>query len=263
MSLEKIRMDQLQPGDILLCRGTGWLSHTICFLDGGSYCHAAFFDGKELVQATLHGIVRESVESLKNEKFVDVFRFNKDHHSLGELDWPAEPVVARAEEIAGMGLKYATDHLVLMAFLVVTRRVPLISFEKKILRTVIDHATELIAKMIDHGKTPMICSEVVYRCYAEAKPEEKYQLKVEGTFSSTLNELYQPLPTDPQLVTLAQVGEEENEKFEDSKKRFIETWMKAEGSMTTGNGNVVSMWVTPRDLETSPDLKKVGRLSFE
>lgn len=262
--MEKIKIDQLKPCDILLCRGTGWLSNTICFLDGGSYSHAAFFDGKELVQATLHGIVREPVEVLKNESHIDVFRFNKDHHSLGELDWPTEPIINRAEEIAEMGLKYATDHLVMMAFLVVTRRVPLNIFEKKLLRTVLDHATELIAKMIDHGKKPMICSEVVYRCFAEAKPEEKYRLKIEGTFSNSLNELYQPTATASNLVTLTQVDEDEHEKFEDAKVKFIETWLKAEASpLTAGNGGAVSMWVTPHDLETSPDLRRVGRFSFE
>ena len=251
---KKISLKDLKKGDVLLCKGKGWLSDLIELFDGGTYSHAAIFDGKQVVQATLHGVVRESINSLKEELFVDVYRFDKDNHSLGDKGWPSEPVIKEADKIASEGLKYATDHLFLLAILALTRKIPLSDIEKKIVRVVLDHATELLFKAMDKGKTPMVCSEVVYRSFKQAIPENKYKLEIEGVLFETLR--------------LTEKEDFAKDELYDSKKNFYEAWKKAR----IGEQNpeislksidpAVAACVTPHDLETSETLCKIGRLVF-
>ncbi len=254
--IRKLYFKDLKKGDVLLCRGKGLLSDLIVLFDGGKYSHAAFFDGEQVVQATLHGIVRESIDSLKEEEFVDVYRFVKDGDYLGEGEYPAKPVVSEAEKIVSEKLKYATDHLILLALLTLTRKIPLEPLEKKLLRVILDHATEVLFKIIDEGKTPMVCSETVYTIFQKALPENKYKIEIEGV----LFKLFIPL-----------LGKEFdiNDELEVSRKRFMEAWKRARFKDNSGLLSesiyidpVVASCVTPHDLETSKNLDMIGRFVF-
>ncbi len=251
---EYIRFKDLKKGDILLCRGDGLLSDLIELFDEGTYSHAAIFDGEQVVQATLHGVVRESIDSLKDEVFVDIYRFKKDNHFLGDQGWSSLPVIEEADKIGKEGLKYATDHLFLLAILVLTRDITLPEVEKKILRVILDHATELLFKIMDDGKKPMVCSEVVYRSFNQAVPKGKYTLEIEGVLFDTLKAM-------------------ENSKIRkdalfDSKRKFYEAWKKSRAdvqSLFYDKGSfdpAVAACVTPHDLETSKTLVKIGRYVF-
>lgn len=261
--MEQITFKDLLPCDVLLCRGNGMLSDAIVALDGGSYSHSAFFDGSGLVQATSRGVVKDDIGILKEETYVDVFRFIKQHHQIGDAGWPAEPVVKEADQIAVEGHKYAFDHLFLLGLVAISRRIPMVPFEKKLLRIILDHAINVLFKVLDEGKEPMVCSEVVYRCFAEALPIEKYQLEIKGTLLDRLGGETKPEASHSTLHTLAEVDGEELMRLEHSKTKFLETWHKAKTKDNRGDGDLaVASCVTPHDLEISPNLLKIGRYSF-
>ncbi len=249
-----LHFKDLRPGDVLLCRGKGLISDLVVLFDGGTYSHAAIFDGEKVVQATLHGVVRDSIDSLSDEIFVDVYRFDKDGHTLDSPGWPSRPVVSTADKFASEGIKYATDHLIILALLTLSRRIPLEPLEKKILRVILDHAAEFIFKLMDQGKEPMVCSEVVFRSFKEAAPDDKYTLIIEGVLFNSIKGL-----------GARSFGEDELER---AAKRFLEAWVKAKFGLDSLPERLevidpaVAACVTPRDLETSPTLYRVGRLVF-
>ncbi len=252
--MKYLRFKDLRPGDVLLCRGAGLISDLVVLFDGGTYSHAAFFDGEAVVQATLHGVVRDSIDTLKEEIFVDVFRFKKDGHLLDSPGWPSGPVVSVADKIGEEGLKYATDHLLILALLTLTRRIPLEPLEKKILRVILDHAANLLFEWMDKGKEPMVCSEVVFRAFKEAAPHDKYTLIIKGVLFNFLKKLGPSSFAD--------------DDFGEAQRKFFEAWVKAKFSQASLPDRLevidpaVASCVTPHDLETSPTLFKVGRYVF-
>ena len=53
---DKVLPNQLQPGDVLLYHGTGFISDMIRLFDGSDYSHAALFNGQNVVEAIASGI---------------------------------------------------------------------------------------------------------------------------------------------------------------------------------------------------------------
>ncbi len=250
----KLHFKDLKAGDVLLCRGKGIISELVELFDGGTYSHAAIFDGEKVVQATLHGVVIESIDTLKDEIFVDVYRFKKDGHTLNSPGWPSAPVVAVADRIGSEGLKYATDHLLLLALLTLTRKIPLEPLEKKILRVILDHAANYIFELMDKGKEPMVCSEVVFRAFKEAAPDDRYTLIIEGVLFNAFRSI------EPGSFPEDELGQ--------AQKRFLQAWTRAKYGINDLPDRMevidpaVASCVTPHDLETSPTLFKVGRYVF-
>jgi hypothetical protein len=269
-TMEKVNLTNLQPCDVLLCRGEGLFSDMIVLLDGGTYSHAALYAGKidgkhYVIQATDRGIVCDPIEKIQCETFVDVFRFNKDQHKLGEENYPYKPILDVGQGYVDSHVKYANDHLILLAILAVTRDIPLDSFSKKLLRNILDHAADLIFKLLDKGITPMVCSELVYRCFDEADNNKKYQLSL---FALSLNQLIKS--SKEELVETIKVENalDENVDIElkKSKEKFLEAYNKgkeSENSFTNSITDPVASCVSPKDFEDSKDLVKVGRLSFD
>lgn len=275
-----VNKNDLQPGDVLLCGGGGSISYWICLLDGGPYSHAAFYQGEHIVHATLSGIKAAPLTSLSEENFVDVYRFDKDGHHFGDEGYPVEPVVAVGDRFAAEAPKYATDHLLLLAVLVATRKIK--SKYKVILRIVFDNLFSLIAKMLDKGEKPMVCSELVFRCFDEAAPEEKYTLKIKGSGYQCTHEANGELTKDALLeVVEAETGLTEKSlsaeelqieaEFEEAKNKFMQIFLEAHGEEVPTDEDVlmanfekiVATWVTPSDLKNSPSLVKVGRLLWD
>ncbi len=268
--MKEINLTNLQPCDVLLCRGEGLFSDMIVLLDGGTYSHAALYAGKidgkhYVIQATGRGIVCDPIQKIQCETFVDVFRFNKDEHKLGEENYPYKPILDVGQAYVESHVKYANDHLLLLAILGVTREIPLDSFSKKVLRKVLDNATDLIFKLLDKGIRPMVCSELVYRCFDEADGNEKYQLSISAF---TLNELIRN--SKEELVEISKVDNtlDENVDIElkESKERFLEAYRKVKESENLHMNSIadpVASCVSPKDFENSKDLIGVGRLSFD
>ncbi|AOT72041.1 hypothetical protein [Geosporobacter ferrireducens] len=266
--MKAINFDGLIPGDVLLCRGEGWLSDLIVLFDGGTYSHAAIYAGKEegthcIIHATRKGMLKMPLEVLSCEIFADAFRFNKNNHKLGDDGYPYKSVINVGQQYVDEKTKYAFDHLVLLAILGITREIPLDSTSKKIIRSILDNAAAYSFRLLDKGTIPMVCSELVYRCFDEADPGKKYQLSIEGL---TLQSLKDNLARDFLSISNSSEADMELDKaLMDSKQKFIDAWSRLKEEEYTVDGlpaDPASACVTPRDLENSPNLQKLGRLQF-
>jgi hypothetical protein len=263
--MDNLTFLDLHPGDILLCKGEGWISDLIVLFDEGPYSHAALYAGvingeHSVIQATERGMLCCPIKSLEEEIFTDVFRFNKNNHQIGMEDYPYDPIYKVGNGYVAAGTKYAFSHLVMLAILAATRDIPLDPTTQKILRIVLDNAAAFIFKLRDEGKTPMVCSELVYRCFDEADASKKYQfavsaLKMTDVLQGTNDVLNNPVNTDALGIDLL-----------NAKKNFIEAWNKAKQAVNdTGDfsNNPVAACVSPRDIKNSSDLTNIGRLSFK
>ncbi|MCM1989951.1 hypothetical protein [Oceanirhabdus seepicola] len=266
--MEKINLSSLQPCDVLLCRGEGLFSDMIVLLDGGTYSHAALYagkiDGKHcIMQATGRGIVCDPIEKIKEETFVDVLRFNKDKHKLGEANYPYKPILEIGQAYVDSHVKYAYDHLIILALLTITRDIPLDSFSKKLLRGILDQAADFIFKQLDKGVVPMVCSEIVYRCYDEADNNKKYQLSISDLTLNKFSKHSQEVKVEG--FAIENTMDDLDRDFKKSEERFLEAYYKKKEKENKLKGtftDMVDSCVSPKDLEDSKELTKIGRLSF-
>jgi len=281
-NLPKITPDQLEPGNVLLCKGedSDIFDRLIVLFAGGPYCHSAFWNGTHVVQASDRGLNQDDLSSLSGEDYVDVYKFHKDDHVLGDPDWPAQPLVDEANKLASETHKYAWDHCILMAICCLTRKIDLPPIEKSFLRLLMDQAAGFIDKLIDGDKQPMMCSEVVYTIFEKAIPEHHYELYIKGipfqhlqalcagpVIQNSLKATNEKKLFGSRLVSEAEANEIDA-KFAESEKRFFDAWMKAKGidiekAIKENNFDpVVAACVTPYDLSKSPNLERIGRLDF-
>lgn len=91
--MDVVRPTDLKTGDVLLVRGSGLFSRFIRFFDGGTYSHAAIYDGTKVVEAECregNGIEQNPVaKTAAGAEFVDVYRFiANDRKQLGGPDYP-------------------------------------------------------------------------------------------------------------------------------------------------------------------------------
>lgn len=265
----------LLPGDVLLCKGadTDLFDQLIVFFTGGPYCHSAFWNGTHVVQASDRGINADDLSSLKEEDYVDVYRFDKNGHTLGQPDWSVDPLLTEAGKLAASGQKYAWDHCILVAICCLTRKIPLGPREKKLLRFVMDEAANIIDKIIDDGKQPMMCSEVVFTIFKEAVPVRHYELEIEGVPFQNFQQLCAYTATKQSTryeYRSLETYESDaiDASFNLAQERFVKAWLRTSAMNKTklgADGNfdpVVPACVTPYDLSQSPDLHLAGRLSF-
>jgi hypothetical protein len=270
-----IPKNQLQVCDILLYKGEGVLSHLIRLFDGGSYSHTSIYLGNnEVLEAIDGGISRRTVDISVGSTHVDVFRFVSDS---GQRIGPAPgnlsevPVAARAAYYDQNRQRYAYEQLLLLAFLAATRRLPLVGWIPGLgllLRSFLDPAAKLLAQIIAAGKEPMICSELVYRCYEEAG-QPVYQIKIRGADILKAASLA-AAPTLAQASAFnagsslaeAQVLREQQD-VQMAAREFLSAYTLAKNANNPA-GTVTALavpdFVTPRDLEKSPNLILLGEL---
>ena len=172
----KVPQAALKPCDVLLMQGTSFISDLIRLIDQGRYSHAAIFDGNNVVEMLSEGTtVRPLSESVADTRFVDVYRYVGDNGQLlgGDPGLDPKPVLDRIQFYESDPERYGYEQIVLLALLCSTRTEaqknlpPLLAM---MLRQILDSAADELAKMIHENKTPMICSELVYECFAEAVP---------------------------------------------------------------------------------------------
>jgi len=261
----KVPQNNLQPGDVLLYHGVGLISDLIRLFDGGPYSHAAVYDGANVLEAVAEGTVVDPVaQSVASAQFVDVYRFiANDGKPFGQPGCEARPVLDRIQYYEQNRQRYGYEQLLLLALLCATRHPQqgtLSPVEALILRRVLDQAAEVIARLIHAGKEPMICSELVYRCYTEAGAP--YQIIVRGA----------DIPVRA-AAAAAQPRSTEDAAFQAEAARFLLNYAVAKGHNVGGpkflaarapheivTAAALADFVTPRDLETSPNLQKVGTL---
>jgi hypothetical protein len=265
---------QLQAGDVLLMQGDSLISDFIRIFDQGQYSHAAIFDGHNVVEMLAQGTtVRSLEESVVDTRFVDVYRFvGSDGTPLGSPGLERQPVLDRIQHYVDAGEQYGYEQILLLALLCATRREAqenLTPVQALILRRILDSAAEVVATMIHAGHTPMICSELVYKCYTEAG--SRYAILVRGAdlpAAAPLGALESLAPGRAAAAPAAQSA------FQEEASRFLLNYAVAKRHNVAARefataatpaaivaASAVADFVTPHDLETSPSLQLAGTLA--
>lgn len=259
-------------GDVFLYCKTDIVADMIKAFDGSEYSHAGIYYDGGVLEAIDKGVKKRSIEeSIKNTKSVDVFRFTSldGHETIGGASYPAQPLIDCIKKYEDIGERYAYEQIILLAFLATTRKVnvPIASW---ILRTFLDNAMSILSKIIAAGKEPMICSELVYRCFEGAG--DKYRLTIRGSDS-----IYLSLPNIPADDGKDERAHNPGEYGVDPESQLIEDFFAnyavarhridkeriSEVSLSLSSvarSFTVADFVTPKDLKNSPNLQRVGTL---
>ena len=195
-----VRLGELRPGDILLHNGTSWISKLILLLDGSEHSHASIYVGKRdsdertdvpsIIEATIPQVQYEDLVSRleHHDNFIDVFRWHSpDKDEMGSEGFPSRPVLEQGDGYVGH--QYAYHQLVFVALLIVTKMLgkELSTTQKLVVRL----ATKALDKMIGKGQRQLVCSELVYRSFNEAKTPAPhrvpYRLSVGGGYLKNMS----------------------------------------------------------------------------
>jgi hypothetical protein len=172
-----MNISDLRPGDVLLYNGQSHIGRLIQWLDGTQASHVGIYLGRGMVGEALMvgnaGINSNPVTtSIQGTNGVQVKRH------INPLD--LSPVLEIAEAYIQQGNRYAYAEIILLAILLITKRLELEgTLLGRIAYRVLRDANEWINSTISAGKEPMICSEFVYRCYDEADPAENDRFSIE------------------------------------------------------------------------------------
>ena len=154
--------DALRAGDVLLMMGDGPLSDLIAWASDSIYSHAALVaDAGDLIEAATAGVRRYPLATRLGDQahyhFIDALRM---HAPQGPLD-AADGAAVLAKAVAMLGTPYPVDQLALFgAIMAVRGKWPEHAWGRLLVRVALDHALPQ-----DTGR--VVCSEVVYRAYAE------------------------------------------------------------------------------------------------
>lgn len=153
----------LQSGDILLMLSRGELSRLIAWFGDCAYSHAALLvDADTLLEASAHGVrtfpLADRLADTAEVVFVDAFRpLAGDGSALSDDDRAL--VVAHARSL--LGTPYPLDRLALLGLLVAVRgKMAEHWLARLVVREALDH-------VVRNDPRSMVCSEVVYRSFAE------------------------------------------------------------------------------------------------
>jgi len=302
---EPIEVSALREGDVLLSYGVGGersVSYWCRFFDGGSYSHAAYWDGERVIEAVGEGVRRVGIElHLEEHEYVDVYRFVN-----GGLD-PTAAVAISERARSYLGAKYATSQLGSIALLVGLGRLtgvpPVMEFLASPMGATLKR--EVRGWNADATRSPMVCSQLVASAFYEGTPEHEYALEIRlnpGRIAEALDDdaadLVLPEPGntgDPLLDELMRDCQRALLQFS-SYDEDGECWSEAvcegdgehsaetdapetgspgtpasqtgvaetlgfEPRERTAGDEILLTRVTPADLERSPSLERVGRLS--
>jgi hypothetical protein len=153
----------LQVGDILLMMGHGPISALIAWCGDSIYSHAALVaDNGDLIEAAAKGVRRyalaQRLADAANYYYVDAFRLlGADGRALNDGDRAA--VLAHASSL--LGVPYPLDSLATLGVILAIRgKWPQHWLARLVVREAMDH-------LIRDNPSHMVCSEVVYRSFAE------------------------------------------------------------------------------------------------
>ena len=282
----------LFPGDVLLSCGAGALSEMIRRLDGGLYSHAAVWDGECAVDATASGVKRNTLEHDEDEQvFIDAYRWhaalpNADP-DLGGAGYPSKPVLDQAAKIVQQGPAFAYDELLLAALVIWLSNRPADKWLRMAARLLFSRFQVWFHERVTKpGKQSMVCSEVVARSFDQAVTPPDYSIKVivdgsrdpaaiaaaikaQGGISA---DFIRPLPPAPassydalkrrygEILVSGMTGPEREHLL-----RFAAANLTTDSTsvllMPAGKKDLPPNCVTPHDLQRSPNLRYLGRLS--
>lgn len=268
---------QVRPGDVLLMKGISAISDLIAWFGDSTYSHAALMiDGGDFVEAAPPASRRVALsvrlQQVDHYEFIDVYR--PTQASGRPLDAAQREALAKA----GAGLvdvQYPLDEMLQMAvFAGLRNRVPADKEMRWLLLLILNY-------LVTHDPKHMMCSELVYdgMRQAEQAPALIVSAQLDLPFPNVdivqlIKEWLSARGTPKrELAALGEgavpdVGEEELatlfRTLQEQRKDHVLTRtldQAALGMPPVLNANPRN--VLPVDLETSPQLRRVGRLPLK
>jgi hypothetical protein len=155
----------VRPSDVLLFAGQSRLAWATRRLDGAEVDHAAIALGDDRVsEVTSRGVVVTSLPAMV------------ERHQTALVCRPASAVDAQialgaVQQFLARPVWYAYQPVVLLALLCLTKPLawqnPAV---RRLVRTVLDHASGLLQNLAERGRTHLFCSDYVARCHPELTP---------------------------------------------------------------------------------------------
>jgi hypothetical protein len=255
-----IKKADLQPGDVFLYHGTSFVSRLIRLFDATEYSHASIWTGSQVIEALGDGVNKRSLNaSVADCEYVHVYRFRDSAgNGLGAAGLPAAPVITIADQFGANKNRYGYEQILLLALLASARRLAApIPFLGRILRTLLDNAMDALANLAAAGREPLICSELVFRCFDEAGAA--YKVAIRGA------DMAANFAAGTMAATSFETQPEDDGGFADAAATFLANYsaLKPMPPAPVGVGGMVmavANFVTPGDLSKSPNLQKFGRL---
>jgi hypothetical protein len=282
-NVDKAVLAALQPGDVILSFGREPLSYIIREIGGGDYSHATIWDGDHLVETMLRGVSLLSLtHETRQQEYVDVFRWRtKDPPvlKLGDPAYPRQPVAATAAAIGRSNLTFAKGEAVLLALVALFSSVP----PSGLLRALVRIITGEIDRWFHvPGQRKMICTEVVCTSFWEADAASRryaIHIPIDASRSTELVRIasappaHHLGPVNPDLAAYEAIRKDLANRLlvaagPTQQAALRQAALVAPPKHLTGpifaevGGDFVPLFaVTPHDLQLSPNLEPVGRLS--
>ena len=244
-----MKPQSLRPCDVFEFHGTSWIGKAIRLFDGGDHNHSAIWTGEGLAEAAPEGFVLHSLDHAigDGDEWVDIYRpvqfVDGSFITIGDSDFPAQPVLDRIKHYLDEGDRYSFEQLVLLALVCEVRRIaggPLSvrMFADKLAEAALDafgkiNIIGLLSDMASKGKEPLICSESVYRCLSEAGPD------------------YQPVILPESMHAIYRTA------------KPVDGILAIYNSLRADSTGINPNFVTPHDLCMSPSLMYIDRLEFK
>jgi hypothetical protein len=289
-NLPRISKSDLRPGDVLLSCGCEALSELIRRIDGGDYSHSAMWDGQFAVDATSKGLKQNKLEDDEAVQwFIDAYRWHEPPESgpvLGSPNYPTQPVLNEIKEILKRGADFAYDGLVLAALVIWVSNRPADKWLRRAARLLLSRFEDWFLKRIRKpGKTAMVCSESVARSFDQANRPPNYTIEiiVDGSRDSAAIEdaakidatggggvatqtptrvtTYEDVKRRYGEILLTGMPPEERARLLDFADRNDRARRGPGETIEAGENGLPPSCVTPHDLQRSPNLKVIGRLS--
>lgn len=228
----------LLPADVLLSRGSSAISDAIVAADGGSYSHAALWSGAGVIEATLEGAHERPLTFER-----DVYRYRHGAERLPPS--VADAIVSTARR--QLELPYAESELVLLGLLYLHGHMPkrsLLNLGLSLIgRDAAEDLEDWLALQLD-GRSSRVCSELVALSYYRACRSRRYALRI--------------LPRAERPVSAACTSSADQSQ---SASKPQERKLLAGNVAVSATTHRPVPVVTPADLQFSPSLQYVGRLS--
>ncbi|MDJ0599395.1 MAG: hypothetical protein QNJ37_11205 [Crocosphaera sp.] len=194
--MSSLTFDQLKTGDILIfTAASDPTSQAILRLTNSTVSHAAIYDATKgsIIEATPPMVQYYSL-SIPDERFRErtmyVNRLMQQPESM-------EPVINAATVYLNYETPYGQSNLYLLGLILLYKKLRPNSLVKqvmiKIYKKLILEIYEYISNKTSPGKSPMVCSDFIYKCFEDAGEPYKLKIKNGVLLNSTLSVTAEPL----------------------------------------------------------------------
>lgn len=172
-----MEINDLKPADILLFSGEkdSWISKAIMLLTDAPVSHAAL---SSEVSTT---IVEETPPAIRASEAKERFAGRTIYVMRTKRDKSMQPVVNAAMHYLNEQEPYPMSNLYLVGLLLIYRKFTPDTLLKKVMikifRNLAANMIEFINKHKYPSKLPMVCSQFVYQCYADAGSDYRLRIK--------------------------------------------------------------------------------------